>query len=166
MAGRLEEKGFHLDLRPGDLSEDVAEYVKGLRGFLDRHKFKLQSDIEAELRVVTDYDAMRRVVESLVENAVKYSGDRREALLALKRDGKSVKLTVTDYGNGIPTDQIDKVFNAFYRVGDEMTRQIKGTGLGLYLVREIVAAHGGESAIASKGENQGTVVTITLPSAT
>ena len=148
------------------MSEDVAEYVKGLRGFLDRHDFKLQSDIEAELRVVTDYDAMRRVVESLVENAVKYSGDRREALLALRRDGNSVKVTVTDYGNGIPTDQINKVFNAFYRVGDEMTRQIKGTGLGLYLVREIVAAHGGESAIASKGENQGTVVTITLPSAT
>jgi signal transduction histidine kinase len=165
MAGRLEEKGFHLDLKSGDLSEDVAEYVKGLRGFLDRHDFKLESDIEADIRVVTDYEAMRRVVESLVENAVKYSSDRREALLALKRDGKSVKLTVTDYGNGIPTDQIDKVFNAFYRVGDEMTRQIKGTGLGLYLVREIVAAHGGEAAIASKGENQGTVVTITLPSA-
>jgi two-component system phosphate regulon sensor histidine kinase PhoR len=162
MAGRLEEKGFHLNLEPGDLSQDVGEYVKGLRGFLDRHEFKLQTDIEADIRVVTDYDAMRRVVVSLVENAVKYSRDRREALLALKRDGKSVKLTVTDYGNGIPTDQIDKVFNAFYRVGDEMTRQIKGTGLGLYLVREIVAAHGGEAAIASKGENQGTVVTITL----
>jgi two-component system phosphate regulon sensor histidine kinase PhoR len=165
MAGRLEEKGFHLDLKAGDLSQDMAEYVKGLKGFLDRHDFTLQTNIESDIQAVTDYDAMRRVVESLVENAVKYSGDRREAQLALKRDGKHAKLTVTDYGNGIPTDQIDKVFNAFYRVGDEMTRQIKGTGLGLYLVREIVAAHGGEAAIASKGENQGTVVTITLPAA-
>ena len=63
---------------------------------------------------------------------------------------------------GVPSDEIEKVFQAFYRVGDEMTRKIGGTGLGLYLVREIVASHGGSVKLHSEGTGQGTTVTIKL----
>jgi two-component system, OmpR family, phosphate regulon sensor histidine kinase PhoR len=162
MAGRLEEKGFHLDLKPADLSVAVSEYERGLRGYLERHHFVLSSHIEPGLRSVFDYDAMRRVVDSLVENAVKYSGDSGHGELSLRRDGDHAVLEITDHGTGIPADQLDRVFNAFYRVGDEMTRQIKGTGLGLFLVREIVAAHGGEVELTSDGPGKGTTVRVEL----
>jgi signal transduction histidine kinase len=163
MAGRLEQREFHLELKPTDLSRDVGEYVETLRGFLDRHQFQLRTDIQPDLEAVTDYEAMRRVVSSVVENAVQYSDTRREADLQLRRDDAQILLTVRDYGVGIPADDVDKVFGAFYRVGDEMTRRIKGSGLGLYLVREIVAAHGGQVRAKSEGPGRGTTITIRLP---
>jgi two-component system phosphate regulon sensor histidine kinase PhoR len=162
MAGRLEEKGFHLKLKRTDLSRDVQEYVRGFRGFLDRQKFTLTTEIEEGVAVIADYDAMRRVLESLIENAVKYSDSRREALLRVAREGEHVRITVQDYGVGIPAAEVERVFDAFYRVGDEMTRTIKGTGLGLYLVREIVAAHGGTVQLHSDGPGQGVTATVTL----
>lgn len=163
LAGRLEEKGFHLDLKPADLSRAITEYENGLKGYLERHRFALACQIEPGIQAVIDYDALRRVVECLIENAVKYSGDAGKGELTLARVGTKAMLSLKDSGVGIPANELDKVFGAFYRVGDEMTRQIKGTGLGLYLVREIVAAHGGDVSIASAGPGQGTTVKVELP---
>ena len=162
LAGRFERKGFHLRAQKTNFSEDVVEYVESLQGLLDRYEFTLFSSIQPDIWAVTDYDAMRRVLNSVVENAVKYSGDCREAKLTVWRDGSYVKLSVKDCGSGIPREELDRVFDAFYRVGDEMTRKIEGTGLGLYLVREIVAAHGGKVTVESEGVGKGTTVTVHL----
>lgn len=162
LAGRFERKGFDLRAQKTNFSEDVAEYVESLQGLLDRYGFTLYSSVEPDLWAVTDYDAMRRVLNSIVENAVKYSGDCREAKLTVWREGAYVRMSIKDCGMGIPADELEHVFDAFYRVGDEMTRKIEGTGLGLYLVREIVAAHGGKVAVESEGTGKGTTVTVTL----
>jgi signal transduction histidine kinase len=166
LAGRFERKGFELKVQRANLSADVAEYIESMRGFLDRNQFQLRTTVEPNLYAVTDYDALRRVVDSIVENAVKYSGARKEGDLSLSRNGHHVILKVRDYGAGVPPEENERVFDAFYRVGDEMTRQIKGTGLGLYLVREIVAAHGGTVKLESAGIGQGSTVTVTLKGVT
>jgi len=163
LAGRFERRGFQLKAQRTNLSADVGEYIEALRGFLDRNQFELHTEIEPDVWAVTDYDALRRVVDSIVENAVKYAGDCREAKLTLRREGRHVILQLSDCGAGIPPEELERVFDAFYRVGDEMTRKIKGTGLGLYLVREIVAAHDGKVQVSSEGNGKGTTVTVTLP---
>jgi signal transduction histidine kinase len=165
VAGRMESKGFHIKPRKSNFSRDLEEYVDAMRGFLERNNFELRTRIEPDLAAQTDYDAMRRVVDGIVENAVKYSGERKEADLSLAGDGDRIVLTVRDYGAGVPPEETERVFDAFYRVGDEMTRRIKGTGLGLYLVREIVAAHGGQVKLESGGNGSGTTVTVTLKKA-
>jgi len=162
LAGRLEQKGFHIKVRRSNLSRDLAEYLEAMRGTLERNRFELRTRIEPDLEAMTDYDAMRRVVDGIVDNAVKYSGERKEAELTLCADGDTIVLQVKDYGAGVPQEERERVFDAFYRVGDEMTRRIKGTGLGLYLVREIVAAHGGDVKLESPGNGRGTTVTVTL----
>jgi two-component system phosphate regulon sensor histidine kinase PhoR len=162
LAGRLEEKGFHLNLKRTDFSRDVQEYVETLQGFLERYDFNLRTEIAPDIEAVTDYDAMRRVFSCIVGNAVKYSDKRREADLSLGRDGRHILLSVRDYGVGVPPEELDRVFDAFYRVGDELTRKLSGTGLGLYLVREIVSAHGGRVTLESEGVGQGATINITL----
>ncbi len=160
--GRLEQKSSRLNLKPTDFSRDVTEYVDTMQGYLERNNFTLHTNIEPGLLAVTEYDAMRRVVACLVENSVKYSDSRHEAELTLRSDNGQIELSLKDYGVGVPAEEIEKVFQAFYRVGDEMTRKIGGTGLGLYLVREIVASHGGSVELRSEGTGQGTTVTIRL----
>lgn len=165
LAGRLEQKGFHIKARRSNFSRDLAEYVDAMRGTLERNQVELRTEIEPGIEAVTDYDAMRRVVDSIIDNAVKYSGDRKEVELTLRAEGDTLVLKVEDFGSGVPEEERERVFDAFYRVGDEMTRRIKGTGLGLYLVREIVSAHGGEVKLESPGNGQGTTVTVTLKKA-
>lgn len=163
--GRFQQKSSRLNLKPTDFSRDLSEYVDTMQGYLSRNDFTLSTQIEPGLKAVTEYDAMRRVVACLVENSVKYSDSKRKADLALRSVDGQIELSVTDYGVGVPAEETEKVFQAFYRVGDEMTRKIVGTGLGLYLVREIVALHGGSVTLQSDGPGKGTTVTIRLQKA-
>jgi signal transduction histidine kinase len=113
--------------------------------------------------VVADIDdeAMTIVVSNLLENALKYGGDPAAIEAVLRREGERVVLEISDNGDGIPEDEIPRVFDRFYRAGDEMTRTSQGTGLGLYLVQRIVKAHHGTVEIVSSG-GRGTTVRVTL----
>jgi signal transduction histidine kinase len=97
-----------------------------------------------------------------VNNALKYSQDRKYIGVNLYRDNGSVKLEVVDQGIGIPHQEQQKIFEKFYRVGDPLVHNTKGSGLGLSLVRHIVQAHGGEVAVDSS-PGQGSKFTIVLP---
>jgi hypothetical protein len=107
---------------------------------------------------------MRRVVSALVDNAIKYSPEtRRELTITAKRAGKQCVLTFTDRGVGIESHESRRIFDRFYRTGMESTRSVKGTGLGLFLVKEIVAEHEGNVEVHSEGADCGSTFIITLP---
>jgi two-component system sensor histidine kinase SenX3 len=107
---------------------------------------------------------LRTAVINILDNAVKYSpeGVHVRCSLAIHRY-TSVTLKVTDTGVGLAANQFKRIFNRFYRVPGRAIAKIKGTGLGLFLVRNIARQHGGDVTATSPGPNLGTTITVTLP---
>jgi len=101
-------------------------------------------------------------VSNLVANAVNYSPDRSSVLVATRAVDDVVEISVTDQGIGIPTGEIDRIFERFYRVDPARHRSTGGTGLGLSIVKHVAASHGGEVKVWSV-EGQGSTFTLTLP---
>lgn len=110
----------------------------------------------------TDVVGFTSVVINLLENAIKYSGEEGEVNVALNEDSANVFLSVTDTGIGIGDADKTKVFDKFYRVGNEDTRKTKGTGLGLYIVKRMVEIGNGEITI-SDNQPRGTIFNLRFP---
>ena len=107
---------------------------------------------------------LRTAVINVLDNAVKYSpeGVHVRCSLAISRY-TWIELTITDTGVGLPQNQFKRIFNRFYRVPGRSMAKIKGTGLGLFLVRNIARQHGGDATATSPGPGLGATITITLP---
>ncbi len=114
--------------------------------------------------VVADREAIRRAIRNLLDNAVKYSGAGRRIETLVERRGTSVAISVCDQGLGIPRDEQRQIFNKFVRGSASLVRGIKGTGIGLAMVRHIVTAHGGRVTLDSE-TGRGSTFTIWLPAA-
>jgi signal transduction histidine kinase len=97
--------------------------------------------IEPGCTILGDELLLQLLVNNLVENALKYSPREGSITVNLQRRNRMVTLTVADQGQGIPDEEKKKIFDKFYRTGQETTRQTKGTGLGLYLCRKIAEDH-------------------------
>ena len=109
-----------------------------------------------------DEARLRQVIDNLLTNAIKYSPAGTTITLGGRFSEKNVTVFVRDEGAGIPKHEIGKVFDRFYRIDDKLTRSTHGTGLGLYLVKAIVEAHGGEISVKSQ-VGSGTTFFFTLP---
>jgi two-component system phosphate regulon sensor histidine kinase PhoR len=117
-----------------------------------------------DLQVQIDRDAAVQVLCNLLDNAIRYTPDGGSVRLKAVREGERTRIEVSDCGPGIPTAQLDRVFERFYRVDTARSRQAGGTGLGLSIVKHLVAAHGGEVGIESE-LGTGTTVWFTIPDA-
>lgn len=107
---------------------------------------------------------LRAAILNLLDNAVKYSGDAVAVRCSLTIvDYSNIALTISDTGVGIPRQQLKRVFKRFYRVPGRNAMRVKGTGLGLFLVRTIARQHGGNVVATSPGLNLGSTFTLTLP---
>jgi signal transduction histidine kinase len=112
--------------------------------------------------VVFDREAMEQVMHNLLDNACKYSGDSREIDVLLLSKGNKIIISVRDNGVGIKKEDHDKIFSRFYRAGEELTQTVKGSGIGLTIVKQIVEAHRGEITVESS-PGKGSTFTVRLP---
>jgi signal transduction histidine kinase len=150
--------------------EDVADTVREALDLFRASARVRGFDLFVELPPVgqlppvdLDRDAIVRAVLNLLSNAVKYSADQRYLKVAVKReDTANITVDVSDRGIGIDPEDLDRIFDRFFRAGDPLTRGVSGTGLGLALVDQIVQAHQGEIRVSSH-KGQGSTFTVVLP---
>ncbi len=120
----------------------------------------------AGMPVMGSSDDLRTAVFNVLDNAIKYSGDNVDVRVRLDTpDENRIVLSVQDHGVGIPADDLKSIFKRFYRVSHRSLAHVKGTGLGLFIVKAIAQKHGGKVFAASEGEGAGTTITMELPRA-
>jgi len=160
---RIEAGRKEYDFRQTDMRELVRNTLESYRYQIEQSGFAFEEKIAEDVPLLSvDREAMARSLLNLVNNALKYSQDQKYIGVNLFRDNGSVKLEVVDHGIGIPQAEQQKIFDKFYRVGDPLVHNTKGSGLGLSLVRHIVQAHGGEVLVDSV-PGRGSKFTINLP---
>jgi signal transduction histidine kinase len=116
----------------------------------------INAEIEPKIEITGDKFALTSVVTNLIENAIKYSGPCEVVDVKLYSRDSKIFLEVADHGIGIADAEKNRIFDRFYRVGSEETRNTKGTGLGLYIVKEVLDKH--EASISVKdNEPQGSI---------
>jgi signal transduction histidine kinase len=159
---RIEAGRKEYDFRETDLRELVHNTLDSYRYQIEQNGFIFEEKVDDVPPMRVDREAMSRSLLNLVNNALKYSQDRKYIGVNLYRQNGEVKLEVVDHGIGIPDQEQNKIFEKFYRVGDPLVHNTKGSGLGLSLVRHIVQAHGGQVYVDST-PGRGSKFTITLP---
>ncbi|MBL8151994.1 MAG: hypothetical protein JNN15_18900, partial [Blastocatellia bacterium] len=117
---------------------------------------------EEEIEIVGDYGRLYEVIDNLIGNAVKYSPDNVEVKVKLEKMETGIRVSITDRGIGIEPVDIPKLFQKFSRLDSARQRQISGTGLGLYICRSIIEAHGGRIWVESE-VGKGSSFCFTLP---
>ena len=147
-------------LVPTSLSEVVTETVLRFEPVAFEAGHALHYDIENELQVLGEEEKLRRLVNILLDNAVKYAAPKTAVRLTLDKAGKQAVLAVENKGEPIPAEKLQHIFDRFYRA-DEFRGEEKGFGLGLAIAREIVRGHRG--SISALSDERATVFTVTLP---
>jgi signal transduction histidine kinase len=147
---RIEAGRKEYEFRETDIADLVRNTLDSYRYQIEQQGFALEEAIDTELPAVRiDREAIARALVNLVNNALKYSKDEKYIGVKLYRDNGSVKLEVADHGIGIARRDQGKIFEKFYRAGDPLVHNTKGSGLGLSLVRHITEAHGGAIEVES-----------------
>lgn len=140
------------------LIEDIATQIKN-----NHPNTTIDLDINSDIPVIQgDIFGLSSVVTNLIENGIKYSKDDAKITVQLSSIKNKLVLAIKDQGIGISAEEKKKIFEKFYRVGNEDTRQTKGTGLGLYIVKQMIQAHNGKIEVLDN-QPKGTIFKITLP---
>ena len=161
-SGRLAVETEHVDVER--LARDVVEDIRRL--FADRDDIEIQLVLpEAVEPIHGDADRLRQVLLNLLDNAVKYSPDGGRVEVRVEQNGSSVRFAVQDEGLGIPHGEQQRIFGKFYRLDPQLTRGVGGTGLGLYICRELVRRMEGRLTVDSV-EGGGSTFYVDLPAAT
>ncbi len=162
---RLESGNTVLKKEYSNLSELVMQNIESIKILADEKNIKIHLVTEENLPLVPiNIESIDRVIRNLLSNAIKYSLDGKDIFVDIKKssDGQNIELSFKDNGIGIAKEHLEKIFDRFYRV-ENATHTIKGTGLGLHLVKITVEQHHhGKVTVISK-ENEGSTFTVILP---
>jgi two-component system, OmpR family, sensor histidine kinase SenX3 len=144
------------------LDDVIAAAVDASRMDAESRRIQVLVGGTPDLQVLGNEQQVGAAVANLVSNAVSYSEEDATVLVTTRADEGSVDISVVDQGIGIPADELDRIFERFYRVDPARHRSTGGTGLGLSIVKHVAATHGGEVRVWS-AEGQGSTFTLTLP---
>jgi signal transduction histidine kinase len=159
---RLEENRSRLSLGDMDLGQAVQEVAGLMAAAFEKSGLRLVLSLDAGAVIRGDFDAIRSVVQNLLENSLKYSQPGTKVEVRLENGPDKAVLRVKDQGIGISGADLKRIFDKFYRAGDELTRKTKGSGLGLAIVKQILDTHGAQIKANSK-LGEGTEMVITFP---
>jgi two-component system phosphate regulon sensor histidine kinase PhoR len=159
----LEQKNVELEHETLDLHEMLRSAVNTLEVANERDALRIDLDLKAvDFQIEGDEVHVSNVIFNLLDNAVKYSHENPEVKISTVSTGNSIETTISDRGIGIPKKSIPLVFDKFYRVPKGNLHDVKGFGLGLYYVKQMVEAHDGKIRVESE-EGKGTNIRFTLP---
>ena len=161
-ASRMQAGGFKIKESYLDLASMVQSVVRKLQATTDKHTITV--DLPDDFPPIRgDHDRLREVLTNLIGNAIKYSPEGGTiAVHGTQGENNTVRLSIRDEGIGIPPADHERIFDRFYRVDNRLARQTPGTGLGLYLVKTVIEAHGGRAWVESIA-GQGSTFWIELP---
>lgn len=158
---KIESRNLTLNMSSKDINTTVEKVVENLRYEASSQQVGVEVELGPLYPIQYDQNLMVRVLSNLIENAIKYSGVGSSVFVKTWDDEKWVYISIHDNGVGIPPTDLENIFEKFYRVKNDASHSIKGTGLGLYLVKYFVELHGGSIEVTSE-LGQGTKFQIKL----
>ena len=159
---RVDSENFKLDSQPVQLYPFVEKSVEFIQALAEEKKQKIHLQGDAGISVRVDYSLLREALLNLIDNAIKYSVEGSEITVEVKADDNGAMIAVRDQGPGIPENELDKIFERFYRIDKGRSREMGGSGLGLAIARWAIQVQGGSIQVDSH-MGQGSTFTITLP---
>ncbi|RCK73967.1 MAG: Phosphate regulon sensor protein PhoR (SphS) [Ignavibacteriae bacterium] len=154
---RIESGDMRMNLNHFDINELITQTVNEMQPHCLQKNITLKKKFDSEFnQVYADKDKIKQVLINLIDNAIKYSPNESEIVVAAENVDNGVKVSVIDSGCGIPAEHIPHIFKRFYRVDKARSREVGGTGLGLAIVKHIIEAHGSKINVESqvgKGSN-------------
>ena len=157
------ESDYELEKLPNNIVELVESAVKQVQILLEKSKIKLVIQKEGEFpNFMFNYNSIERALINLLSNAIKYSPENTTITVKIEREGDNAKVSVTDQGCGIAPEHLKRLFDRFYRV-ENATHTIKGTGLGLQLVKTTIEKHHGGKVFVTSEVGVGSTFGFTLP---
>jgi len=158
-----------LDSKDYRLTKEWVDFIMVFNKVIDRFEMTKEQNVtfsrqfsNKPIYLEMDQDKLIQVLDNIISNALKYSPEGGEIIFSVSEHEDKVEISIKDCGVGIPTENLAKIFERFYRVDKARTRKLGGTGLGLAIAKEMVVAHGGEIWATSE-EGKGTTVFFTLP---
>ena len=158
IATKIENNSYSFPKELFDLSDLIKKVVDRLQGHVCHSQISMRG-VENNISLAGDQFALSSVVSNLIENAIKYAPSCAEVRLKLYKSKGHVYFEVADQGVGIEDDEKSRIFDKFYRVGSEQTRKTKGTGLGLYIVKQVLDKHHAKITVKDNHPN-GTIFEI------
>jgi CheY-like chemotaxis protein/two-component sensor histidine kinase len=163
---RITRGRVELHMEPIDIANVAAQAMEVARPLFLRKRQHLHVDVGTGLTVIGDHSRLVQALANLLTNAAKFSNDGQDVHFSAERSDDRVVIKVTDHGEGIEPEMLDRVFDLFVQRGQPADRAQSGLGLGLTIVRNLVTLHGGTVRAKSEGRGKGTVVIVEIPAVT
>jgi len=165
-AGRMRLAAHKPNLAPIDLDGLVRGCLERARALHGLPEGAIRYLASPGVSILGDPHEIQAAVANLIDNAVKYSGrDAQVSVETARDDGRSVSVRVRDHGPGIPRPELKRIFKRFYRIPGPLATRVRGTGLGLYIVRSVAKRHRGRAWAESEGPGRGSTFVLQLPAA-
>jgi len=160
---KIEEGKKEYEFAETDIAQFVVQQIENFRKGEIQKGVRIHAQIPKDIpHLSVDKDALSQALINLLDNALKFSPDKKEIYVNVKKDAENVIIEVKDKGIGISQDDLNKIFDKFYQARNALKHSVKGTGLGLTLVKHIVEAHGGRISVESK-ISQGSTFSLIFP---
>jgi len=160
---KIEEGKKEYEFVETDMAQLVTQQIESFKRSEYAKGYEIQTRISEDIpHLDVDKEAFSQALNNLLDNAVKFSSERKEIEVYLKKDDTNVFIEVRDWGIGIPPHELDRIFNKFYQGRNTNLQSVKGTGLGLTLVKHMVEGHGGRIVVKSQ-VGEGSIFSIILP---